>query len=315
MLGPPGAVETTFSREMESMVPILRDAGLADLIESATVERLAGGFQFTEGPLWCPDGSLLFQDIKAERTIRLAPDRSVHVLRERTQAANGQTFAPGGSIVFCEQNGRRVSRMAPDGSGARPVVETWAGGRLNSPNDVVCRSDGLVYFTDPAYGVPPRQRALHFQGLFALDLDGTGPNAIRLLADDFEKPNGLAFSPDEGTLYVCDTGRYHVLAYEVERSGACRAGTRRVFARLDPGQPGGPDGLKVDKGGRVYVAVALGVWVFEPGGDLLGILALPARPSNLAWCDADSRGLAITAVDAVYHLRLRVEGIKPPFLP
>ena len=296
------------------MVTVLRDAGLSDLMESEAVERLAGGFQFTEGPLWRPDGSFLFQDIKAERTFRLAPDRSVHLLREATGAANGQTYGPGGFVVFCEQNGRRVSCMESDGSGVRPVVETWAGGRLNSPNDIVCRSDGLVYFTDPAYGVEPRQRALHFQGVFALDLERNGPNALRLLADDFEKPNGLAFSPDERTLYVCDTARYHVRAFDVESSGALRIGSRRVFATLDPGKPGGPDGMKVDKAGRVYVAVALGVWVYDPSGKLLGILALPARPSNLAWCDPDARGLAITAVDAVYHVRLRVEGIMPPFL-
>jgi gluconolactonase len=297
------------------MPAILRDAGLSELIESEAIERLVGGFQFTEGPLWCRDGSLLFQDTKAERTYRLAADRSLHVLREHTEAANGQTFISGGSIVFCEQNGRRVSRMASDGTGAKPVVEAWAGGRLNSPNDVVCRSDGLIYFTDPPYGVKPQERALHFQGLYALDLERRSSDALRLVADDFEKPNGLAFSTDERTLYVCDTARYHVRAFEVERSGALRVGSSRVFATLDPGQPGGPDGIKVDKAGRVYVAVALGIWVFEPDGRLLGILSLPARPSNLAWCDPDARGLAITAEGAVYYVRLRAEGIMPPFLP
>jgi len=295
------------------MTAILRDAGLSELLESTEAERLAGGFRFTEGPLWCSDGSLLFQDITAERTYRLAPDRSVHIVRERTEAANGQTFAPGGGVVFCEQNGRRVSRMARDGTQVVPLVESWAGARLNSPNDVVCRSDRLIYFTDPPYGVEPRRRALHFQGVFALDLDRKGAATLRLLADDFEKPNGLAFSADEHTLYVCDTARYHVRAFDVEEGGNLRAGSSRVFATLDPGRPGGPDGIKVDRDGRVYVAVALGIWVFDPDGRLLGILNLPARPSNLAWCDADSRGLAITALDAVYHVRLRVTGVVPPF--
>jgi gluconolactonase len=295
------------------MVPILRDAGLSELVASTAVDRLAGGFQFTEGPLFCPDGSLLFQDIKAERTYRVLPDRSVALVREQTRAANGQTFGPGGDIVFCEQNGRRVSRMAIDGSDVAPLVETWAGARLNSPNDVVCRSDGLVYFTDPAYGVSPPERSLHFQGVYAVGPRRSDSLAVQLLADDFEKPNGLAFAPDEQTLYVCDTGRYHVRAFAVESSGALRAGSSRVFARLDPGQPGGPDGLKVDKAGRVYVAVALGVWVFAPDGRLLGILSLPARPSNLAWCDHDAMGLAITAVDSVYHVRLCSPGSLPPF--
>ena len=147
-------------------------------------------------------------------------------------------------------------------------------------------------------------------------LEKPGPDdGVRLLADDFEKPNGLAFSPGEHTLFVCDTARYHVRAFEVERSGELKPGSSRVFARLDPGQPGGPDGLKVDSAGRVYVAVALGVWVFEPDGRLLGILPVPARPSNLAWCGPRFDSLAITAQDAVYSVELRVEGIRPPFLP
>jgi gluconolactonase len=297
------------------MVPILRDAGLSELIAGADIERLAGGFQFTEGPLWCPDGSLIFQDTKVERTYRLLPDRSVVVVRAQTAAANGQTFGPGGQVFFCEQNGRRVSRMMPDGSAVVPVVETWAGARLNSPNDIVCRSDGMIFFTDPAYGVSPEARSLHFQGVYAVDARRPGDPTASLLVDDFEKPNGLAFSPDERVLYVCDTGRYHVRAFTVENSGALKAGSSRVFARLDPGRPGGPDGLKVDRDGRVYVAVALGIWVFEPSGRLLGILSLPDRPSNLAWCDHDAKGLAITAVDSVHHVRLRVEGLLPPFFP
>ena len=296
------------------MVQILRDAGLSALLPvGAALEPLADGFQFTEGPLWCPDGSLLFQDIKAERTYRLRPGGAPEVLREDTGAANGQTFAADGRVVFCEQNGRRVSRMNPDGTGVEALAETWQGRRLNSPNDTVCRSDGLVYFTDPPYGVAPEDRALHFQGVYALDPDrGDGP---RLLADDFEKPNGLAFSPDERTLYVCDTARYHVRAFDVEPSGALRVGSGRVVARPDPGEPGGPDGLKVDRDGRLYVAVAQGVWVFEPGGALLGILAVPKRPSNLAWCDPDGSVLAITAVDTVYKVRLRAAGVLPPFTP
>jgi gluconolactonase len=126
----------------------------------------------------------------------------------------------------------------------------------------------------------------------------------------------LALSPDEHTLYVCDTARYHVRAFRVDQSGVLEVAPSRVFARLDPGQPGGPDGIKVEKAGRDFVAVALGVWVFAADGRLLGNLPLPARPSNLAWCDPDTRGLAITAVDPVYHyhVRLRTEGIQPPFL-
>src|SRR5438045_1052407 len=142
------------------MMLILRDSGLSKLLDTeATLDSLGEGFSFTEGPLWVPEkdgpGSLLVQDIKAETTTRLHldPNQSPELVRRDTRAANGQTFTPDGRIVFCEQNGRRVSRMNPDGSGVETVAETWSGKRLNSPNDIVCRSDGLVYFTDPPYGV------------------------------------------------------------------------------------------------------------------------------------------------------------------
>jgi gluconolactonase len=294
------------------MVEILRDAGLSGLVVGASEwEALADGFQFTEGPLWCPDGSLLVQDVKAEATYRLRPGRPPEVVRRGTRAANGQTFTADGRIVFCEQNGRRVSVMERDGSNVGTVAETWSGKRLNSPNDVVCRSDGLAFFTDPPYGVAPVDRELHFQGVYALDLSAGG--APRLLADDFEKPNGLAFAPGERTLYVCDTARYHVRAFEVESSGSFLVGSSRVLARFDPSQPGGPDGMKVDQDGRLYVAVAEGVWVLDPSGRLLGILSLPKRPANLAWCGPDGSTLAATAVDAVYAIRLKAVGIMPPF--
>jgi gluconolactonase len=295
------------------MITIHRDAGLSQLVESDSLDLLATGFQFTEGPLWCPDGSLLFQDIRAERSYRLGPDRSLAMLRQATGAANGQTFSADGRIVFCEQNGRRISGMDRRGGQVETVTETWSGARLNSPNDIVARSDGLVFFTDPPYGVAPSQRALHFQGVYAVEPGAKEPWTTRLLADDFERPNGLAFSADESTLYVCDTGRYHVRAFEVTPAGGLQVGSGRVFARMDPGEPGGPDGMKVDQDGRVYVAVALGVWVYEPDGNLLGILATPKRPSNLAWCGHDARALAITAVDSVHRVRLKVSGILPPF--
>jgi len=277
------------------MIPVLRDAGLSDLLDGDSVETVADrGLQFTEGPLWLADGSLLFQDLKAEKTYKVDLDGGLHVLRSDTHAANGQTFDAEGRIVFCEQDGRRVSRMNPDGSNVETVAETWEGKRLNSPNDIVARADGLLYFTDPPYGVAPEDREIPHQGVYALDSLGEP----RLVLDDFEKPNGLALSPDEKTLYVCDTGRYHVRAFAVEISGALTPGSGRVFATLDPGQAGGPDGMKVD-----------------PDGRLLGILSLPRRPSNLNWGGPDGKTLAITAVDHVYRVRFKVAGVTPPFLP
>lgn len=297
------------------MVPVLRDAGLAALIDSDAVETLADGLVFTEGPLWLPDGALLFEDVKAQKTYRREPDGTLRLLRDQTRGANGMTFDSTGRIIFAEQDGRRVSRMNPDGSGVETVAETWQGKRLNSPNDIVCRSDSLVYFTDPPYGLKsPQEREIPFNGVFALEPSG----ALRPVAGEaegFEKCNGLAFAPDERTLYVCDTAKYHVRAFEVTPAGDLVPGSGRVFATMDPEVPGGPDGMKVDRDGRVYVAVAQGVWVYEPDGRLLGILALPKRPANLAWADPDGRALAITAVDSVYRVRMKVAGIAPPFRP
>ncbi len=293
---------------------VLRDAGLSSLLTESPLETLAEGFEFTEGPLWLPDDSLLFQDIKAERTYRVRSSESaqVQILRDRNGAANGQTFGPDGLIYFCEQNGRRVSRMRADGSGVEPVVETWEGKRLNSPNDIVARPDGVLYFTDPPYGVKPENKEIPFQGVFALTTNGD----LRLVvADGFEKPNGLAFAPDGKTFYVCDTAKYHVRAFSLDAAGVVEPGSDRVFCTMDPGEPGGPDGLKVDLEGRVYVAVALGIWVYEPDGSLLGILATPKRPSNLNWWGREGQALAITAVDAVHRVELNVKGLTPPFLP
>jgi len=293
--------------------PVIQDAGLAELVDGP-LERLADGFEFTEGPLWCPDGSLLWQDLKTERTFRLQDGRSEpEIVREHTGAANGQTFGPDGFIYLCEQNGRRISRVRPDGSDFAVVVETFEGKRLNSPNDIVCRHDGALYFTDPAYGVPsPEQKELPYQGVFALRTDGS----LRLVVEeDFEKPNGLAFAPDGRTLYVCDTAHYHVRAFSIDETGAVEPHTDRIFATMTPGEPGGPDGLKVDRDGRVYVAVAQGIWVYASDGGFLGILGTPKRPSNLNWCGRDGSVLALTVVDAVYRVRLKVTGLTPPFLP
>ena len=291
------------------MIELRRDAGLSALVPAdSVVETLADGFQGTEGPLWLSDDTLLFQDRAGDKTFRYARDGTLSLVRDQTRGGNGQTFQPDGRIIFCEQDGRRVSRMNRDGTGVETVVETFEGKRLNSPNDIVCRSDGLVFFTDPPYGAPP-DRPMDFQGVYSLDAGGR----LQLLVADFEKPNGLAFSPDEKTLYIADTARYHVRAFEVEPDGRFRPGPGRLVATMDPAAKGGPDGLKIDREGRLYVAVAEGIWVYEPDGKLLGIIALPNRPANLCWCGENGDTLAITAADTVYRVRLNVRGLVPPF--
>lgn len=287
---------------------ILRDYGVGHLIDGTSRELLADGFVFTEGPLELADGSLIFQDLKSDRTWQWSDQLGLKLLRENTNAANGQTWGPKGRIWLCEQNGRRVSSMNPDGSDLKTEIETWNGARLNSPNDIIMRRDGLILFTDPPYGVEPQHRSLHFQGVYAFRPGWSEP---KLLADDFERPNGLALSPDERTLYVCDTFRYHLRAFDISSSGEIRAGSSRIFAKFDTDGPGGPDGMKVDETGRLYIAVLGGIWVYEPDGSFLGVIATPKRPSNLAWCGPDRSRLCVTAVDQVFRFRLKVRGVMP----
>lgn len=282
-----------------------RDAGVRDLLADGLCDLLADGFVFTEGPLELPGGSLIFQDLKSDRTWIWTESSGLAILRENTNAANGQTLGPDGRVWFCEQNGRRVSSMKPDGSDLRTEIETWKGARLNSPNDIIRTRDGLFVFTDPPYGVAPENRELHFQGLYAFRPGWPEP---KLLADDFERPNGLALSPDEKTIYVCDTWRYHVRAFDIGSSIVSDLGQSRIFARFDTDAPGGPDGMKVDKAGRVYVAVFGGIWVYEADGRFLGIIGTPKRPSNLTWCGPNASELCVTAVDQVFRFRLNVQG-------
>jgi gluconolactonase len=290
----------------EERAATLRNAGVERLLADDRRELLAEGFAFTEGPLELPDGSLIFQDLKSDRTWLWSETEDTRILRKNTNAANGQTRGVDGRVWFCEQNGRRVSSMNADGSSVRTEIETWNGARLNSPNDIIRRRDGLILFTDPPYGVAAEDRSLHFQGVYAYRPGWANP---KLLADDFERPNGLALSPDERTLYVCDTFRYHVRSFGMTAGGELESSKGRVFAAFDTEGPGGPDGMKIDTEGRVYVAVLGGIWVYEPDGRFLGIIGTPKRPSNLAWCGHDASMLCVTAVDQVFRFRLNVRGV------
>ena len=325
---------------------------LASLVESGDPERLATGFRFTEGPVWMPDGYLLFSDIPADRIYQWravasdethgsdadhnarsgrpeqssgsggssAPGRAgqsdrpaataghVQLWREPTGNANALATDGQSRVVACEQGNRRVSRIEADGTRA-VLADRYQGKRLNSPNDVVVKSDGSVYFTDPPYGITPGEsssvRAEQEQpcnGLYRIRTDGT----VELLVDDFDRPNGLAFSPDESLLYVADSPRRHVRAFAVDAGGGLT--DSRIFADMDHPQPGVPDGMKVDVEGHLYVAGATGVWVFEPTGTCLGVIVTPERPTNCAWGDDDRRSLYITARPSLYRIRVSVPG-------
>jgi gluconolactonase len=274
---------------------------LKTIVESGDPERLATGFQFTEGPIWLPDGSLLFSDIPANRIYRWTAESNIEVWREPTGNSNGLTLDREGRLIACEHTTRRVSRTEGDGT-VITLADQYQGKRLNSPNDVVVKSDGTIYFTDPPYGIEPEEREQPCNGVYRILMDGT----IELLIDDFDRPNGLAFSPDESILYVDDSPRRHVRAFDVQADG--RLTNSRILADLDHPQPGSPDGMKVDEAGHLFVTGATGIWVFEPDGTHLGVIVTPERPANCAWGDADRKSLYITARTSLYRIRVKVPG-------
>lgn len=282
--------------------PALADAVAAD----APIERIAGGFRFTEGPVWRGD-HLLFSDIPNSRIVRYRPlpeGPEITTFRTPSGNSNGHTLDRAGWLVSCEHGTRRVTRTEADGS-LSVLAERFEGKRLNSPNDVVVRSDGAIFFTDPPYGLGPDEagKECACNGVYRLDPDG----ALTCLVEDFDRPNGLAFSPDERTLYVDDTRRNHIRAFSVDAAGSLRDG--RVFAELRADERGGADGMKVDAAGRVWCTGPGGVWVFAPDGAYLGRIRPPEVPANVAFGDADWSTLYLTAQTSLYRLRLRAPGL------
>lgn len=283
------------------------------LPEPPRLEQVATGFRFTEGPLWDPrTDSLLFSDIPANRIYRWADGRDLEVFRDPSGKSNGLTWSPEGHLVACEHLNRRVSVTLPHGT-VRPVVETYRGRRLNSPNDLLYRSDGLLYFSDPPYGIQSAEfgaiadREQSCNGLFLLSPGEAEPT---LLCEDFDRPNGLAFSPDERRLYVADTPRYQVRVFDVAGDGSLSGGA--VFAQFREEEGAGrPDGMKVDEEGNLYTTGPGGLWIVAADGTLLGQLRFPEKTANCAWGEADRRSLFVTASTSVYRLRLQIPGVVP----
>ena len=280
---------------------------LSAIVESTEAERLATGFVFTEGPLWHPDGFYYFVDVRKSMFYRLTPGGKPEVLRENTGEGNGTTFDLEGRLIMCEGGNRRITRTGADGK-IEVLCDRFEGKRLNRPNDVVCRSDGSIYFTDPGLRVPLTERELPYAAIYRIDQTG----AVSMLAD-FEYPNGLAFSPDERTLYVANTRwAQYIHALEIGADGAMVR--RRIFADMSSDETDGvPDGMKVDVQGRVYCTGPGGTWVFAPDGTRLGIIRTPEVPANLAFGGPDLQTLFFTARTSVYSLRVKVPGQPHPW--
>lgn len=272
------------------------------LIEKdARLEKVADGFQFTEGPVWSPAGFLLFSDIPANQIVKFVPGAAPMAFRTPSGNSNGLTYDRAGRLLACEHSNRRVTRQEADGS-LTVLATSYDGKKLNSPNDIVVRSDGTIYFTDPPYGIREEQKELPFQGVYKISPD----EKLTLLAQDFGRPNGIALSPDEKTLYVDDSARLHVRAFDVAPDGSISHG--RILAELKSARQGVPDGMKVDRKGNLYVTGAGGVWIFNKRGKHLGTILMSELPANCGWGDADYRTLYLTARTGLYRIRLKIPG-------
>ena len=275
---------------------------LKEIVPDPSVEKVLSGFQFTEGPLWVKD-KLLFSDIPASTIYRWTPGAGrAEVYRRPSGRSNGLTLDGRGRLIACEHD-RRLTRTELDGT-VKVLAESYEGKRLNSPNDVVVARSGAIYFTDPPYGLNDRQegKELPYQGVFRLGVLG----GLTLLDDTFERPNGLAFNPDESKLYIDDTAKRHIRVFDLRKDGSTCNG--RVFAELKGPKPGNPDGMKVDIHGNVYCTGSGGVWVISPSGEPLGVVETPEVSSNVAWGDADFKTLYITAQTSVYKVRTTTGG-------
>jgi gluconolactonase len=290
-----------------------------DLIDpEAQVNQIGTGFIFTEGPVWHPlDQYLLFSDMPGDVRRRWDPEHGVAEVRRPANKCNGMTYDADLNLIVCEHATSLLVRERPDGR--REVLASHFGGKeLNSPNDVCVRSDGSIYFTDPIYGRSPhygveRPHELGFQGVYRVPPAGGAPE---LVVDDdlFNQPNGLCFSPDEKLLYVNDSARRLIRVFDVAADGSLANG--RLFASkiVSPTERGGPDGMKCDERGNVWVTAPGGLWVYAPSGDLIGKLGAPEQVANLAWGGPDFHTLFLTASQSVYRVETKVGPRREPYM-
>lgn len=298
------------------------ERGFAGLVSAGqALVQVTGGFRFVEGPVWVPataaagveSDSLIFSDIIGNTVYRWRADAGTEIFRHPSQMANGNTLDREGRLLTCEHATSRVTRTESDGTVAT-LASRYQGGELNSPNDIVVRADSTIYFTDPTsgrsptYGVP-REPELAFSGVYRLDPES---GELTLLVDDFSKPNGLCFSPDQTRLFIDDSDRNHIRVFDVDEAGSLHGGA--VWAEMPATGLGVADGMKVDREGNLYCCGRGGIHLFDANGTPLGMIPMPEHTTNLAWGDEDLCSLYVTASTSVYRVRTRVPGPGNAFL-
>ena len=295
----------------EAIDPIFRTY----VLKNAPVKQIASGFDWTEGPVWFGDvGCLLFSDIPNDRIMRWTPGAGVSVYREPSNHANGHTRDREGRLVSCEHGARRVTRTEHDGS-ITVIAERYRGKRLNSPNDVVVKSDGSIWFTDPHYGICTNYEGFRSEQELPCNVyrADSATGSLQAVITDCNGPNGLAFSPDERRLYVADTGRMfgddptHIRVFDVGEDGEVGGGD--VFHVV---HPGAADGFRPDSDGNLWTSAADGVHCIGPDGALLGKILVPEPVSNVCFGGRAKHRLFVTASTSVYSVVLNREGVQRP---
>jgi gluconolactonase len=295
----------------------VNDPALLKLLDrAAVVEQICTGFQFSEGPIWnAGEECLYFSDMPGDVRRRWSAKDGVVEVRRPSNKCNGMTYDAAGNLYICEHVTSALVKETPDGR--REVLAThWQGKALNSPNDVVLRSDGTIYFTDPTYGRMPvfgleRPQDLDFQAVYRISSDGT----LHREAHDFTQPNGLCFSPNEKLLYVNDTERAHIRAFDVAADGSLSGS--RVFAdhigKSDYNE-GVVDGMKCDEHGNIYVTGPRGIWVISPEGRHLGVIVMPEVAGNLNWGGRGWNELYCACSTSIYRVRMNVRGNRVGYM-
>lgn len=261
----------------------------------AKLETVAGGFQFVEGPLWIDSLGLLFSDINGNTVYRWPKTGSAVAYVKPSGGGNGLSIDKQGCLLLAQQNARTVSRREPDGT-LKVIASVYNGKKLNSPNDIIVRSDGSIFFTDPPYGISSNQEELGFYGIYRLTPNGQ----LQLLDKSLRRPNGLAFTPDEKKLYVGDSEANKIFIFDVIGDSAIT--NKKQFAAMSSN--GYTDGMKVSPAGYLFAAGPLGIWVYDKNGALLDTILVPGQTSNCNWGDSDRQTLYITSSKTVYKIRI-----------
>ena len=326
------------SEQIPAVVERLDPAANDIIPEAATLERLATGYTWTEGPVWTHEGYLLFAEIPSNTIRKLVPGESATILLQpsgylgsapfggREPGTNGMTLDARGRLTVAGHGQRDVYRVESlgDPAGHHTILaDSYHGKRLNSPNDLVYKSDGALYFTDPPYGLPTQAdtdpaKELTVNGVYRLpaaaDQEPGAPpqrDRLQLVIADLPRPNGIAFSPDEKYLYVSNSGVFKFwMRYPVKPDGTLGAGEIFCDASTDR-RAGSPDGIKVDRAGNLYGSGPGGVWILSPAGKHLATILMPEIVSNVNWGGTDSKTLFITASSSVYRISLKISGVHP----